>query len=239
MNRTVFISGGSRGIGASLVRAFVNEGYNVAFSYLSSDEKAQNLATELGAFAIKADMSKSEQVNLAINQVIEKFGKIDVLVNNAGISEFCLFTEITDEKWHKMIDTNLSSAFYASRAVLKDMIKRHEGVIINVASMWGEVGSSCEVHYSASKAGLIGLTKALAKEVGPSNIRVNCVSPGVIDTDMNKHLSSEDLKQLINDTPLEKIGKCEDICNAILFLASDKSSFITGQALSVNGGYII
>ena len=155
------------------------------------------------------------------------------------IDEFCLFTDITDEKWHKMIDTNLSSAFYASRAVLRDMIKRQSGTIINISSMWGEVGASCEVHYSVSKAGLIGLTKALAKEVGPSNIRVNCVTPGVIDTDMNKHLSSEDIEQLINDSPLGKIGKCEDILNAVLFLASEKSSFITGQILGVNGGYII
>lgn len=239
MNKTALITGGSRGIGKCLVEGFIKEGYNVAFTYLNSDKDAEALSTRCGAYAIKADVSKSDEVENAVRLAIEGFGKIDVLVNNAGIDEFCLLTDITDEKWHKMIDTNLSSAFYASRAVLKDMIRRQGGAIINIASMWGEVGASCEVHYSVSKAGLIGLTKALAKEVGPSNIRVNCVSPGVIDTDMNKHLSNEDMEQLKNDTPLGKIGKCEDILNAVLFLASDKSSFITGQILGVNGGYII
>ena len=141
--------------------------------------------------------------------------------------------------WHKMIDTNLSSAFFASRSVLPDMINKKDGVIINISSMWGEVGASCEVHYSVSKAGLIGLTKALAKEVAPSGIRVNCITPGVIDTDMNKNLSKEDLEQLKIDTPLGKIGKTEDVVNAILFLADDSSRFITGQVLGVNGGYII
>lgn len=239
MSKTVLITGGSRGIGRCAVKAFADNGYNVAFTYLNSEEKAEKLATECSAFAIKADASNSKDVSNAVDLTIKKFGKIDILVNNAGIDEFCLFTDITDEKWHKMIDTNLSSAFYASRSVLKDMIKRQDGVIINISSMWGEVGASCEVHYSVSKAGLIGLTKALAKEVGPSNIRVNCVSPGVIDTDMNAHLTNEDIEQLKNDTPLGKIGTCEDVCNAILFLASDKASFVTGQVLGVNGGYII
>lgn len=239
MKKTVFITGGSRGIGECLVRGFSKDGYNVAFTYLNSKENAKNIATECGAFAIKADVSKSNEVDNAVNLTIEKFGKIDVLVNNAGIDEFCLFTEITDEKWHKMLDTNLSGAFYASRAVLKNMIRQQDGVIINISSIWGEVGASCEVHYSVSKAGLIGLTKALAKEVGPSNIRVNCVSPGVIDTDMNAHLSDDDIEQLKYDTPLGKIGKCEDILNTVLFLASDKASFITGQILGVNGGYVI
>lgn len=239
MNNTVFITGGSRGIGKCAVEAFSKNGYNVAFTYLNSGIEAENLATGCGAFAIRCDVSKSEDVKNAIDLTIKKYGKIDVLINNAGIDEFCLFTDITDEKWHKMIDTNLSGAFYASREVLRDMIKRQDGVIINISSMWGEVGASCEVHYSVSKAGLIGLTKSLAKEVGPSNIRVNCVSPGVIDTDMNAHLTKEDMEQLKYDTPLGKIGKCEDVCNTLLFLASDKASFITGQVFGVNGGYII
>lgn len=239
MNKTVLITGGSRGIGKCAVESFAKEGYNVAFTYLNSEEKALNIATGCGAFAIKCDVSSSEDVNNAVNSVIEKYGKIDILINNAGIDEFCLFTDITDEKWHKMIDTNLSGVFYTTRAVLKDMIKNQCGSIINVSSMWGEVGASCEVHYSVSKAGVIGLTKALAKEVGPSNIRVNCVTPGVIDTDMNAHLSNDDIEQLKYDTPLGKIGKCEDIVNTILFLASDKASFITGQIFGVNGGYII
>ena len=162
MNKTVLITGGSRGIGKSAVETFVKEGYNVAFTYLNSEEKALNIATGCGVFAIKCDVSKSVEVDKAVDLVVKKFGKIDVLINNAGIDEFCLFTDITDEKWHKMIDTNLSGVFYTTRAVLKGMIKNQSGVIINVSSMWGEVGASCEVHYSVSKAGVIGLTKALA-----------------------------------------------------------------------------
>ena len=239
MSKTVLITGGSRGIGASLVKGFSDAGYNVAFTYINSKEKAENIALACNAFPICADSSSSEAVNCAVALALEKFGKIDVLINNAGIDEFCLFTDITDEKWDKMISTNLSSAFYASRAVLRGMISRQGGVIINISSMWGEVGASCEVHYSVSKAGIIGLTKALAKEVGPSGIRVNCISPGVIDTDMNKHLSDSDIEQLKYDTPLGKIGKSEDICSLALFLASDKASFITGQVLGVNGGYVI
>ena len=239
MNKTVFITGGSKGIGAEAVKQFTRCGYKVAFTYHSSKENALNLAKETGASAIFCDVSRSDSVNLAILEAKEQFGSVDILINNAGIDEFSLFTDITDEMWSKMIDTNLSSAFFASRSVLPDMIKKKDGVIINVSSMWGEVGASCEVHYSVSKAGLIGLTKALAKEVGPSGIRVNCITPGVIDTDMNKNLSKEDLEQLKTDTPLGKIGKASDVVNAMLFLCDDTSSFITGQILGVNGGYII
>lgn len=237
--KTVFITGGSRGIGACAVKMFSEAGYNVAFTYINSDEKAQNLATGSNILPIKADCSKRLEVDKAIDLATKKFKKIDVLINNVGIDEFSLFTDITDEMWYKMIDTNLSSAFFASRKVVKEMINQKNGVIINVSSMWGEVGASCEVHYSVSKSALIGLTKALAKEVGPSNIRVNCVSPGVIDTDMNSHLTKEDINSLKYDTPLGKIGKCEDVCNMLLYLASDKASFITGQNFSINGGYII
>ena len=162
-----------------------------------------------------------------------------MLINNAGIAESALFTDVTDEMWKRMLDTNLSGAFYASRAVLPNMISKKRGVILNVSSMWGQVGASCEVHYSAAKAGLIGMTKALAKEVGPSGIRVNCVSPGVIDTDMNANLSDSDIEALKNETPLERIGNATDIAEALLFLASDKASFITGQDIGVNGGLII
>ena len=239
MNKTVFITGGSRGIGASAVFEFARRGYNVAFTYLNSKENAEKIAKSTGACAILCDISNSEDVNNAIKIATEAYGKIDILINNAGISEFALFTDITDEMWRKMIDTNLSSAFYASRAVLPQMINRKSGVIINVSSMWGQVGAACETHYSVSKAGMIGLTKALAKEVGPSNIRVNCVCPGTIDTEMNAHLSSEDKECLINDTPLGKIGKCEDVVNSLIFLSEDSSAFITGQVLGVNGGFII
>ena len=239
MSKIAFITGGSRGIGACAVREFSKRGYMVAFTYLRSEDKALALASECGALPIKADASISKEMNDAICKAIKEFGKIDILINNAGISEFSLFTDITDEMWQKMIDTNLSSAFYASRAVLPSMISRKNGCIINISSMWGEVGASCEVHYSASKAGLIGLTKALAKEVAPSNIRVNCITPGAIDTDMNSHLSIEDIEQIKNETPLGRLGTCEDIVNAMLFLADDSSSFITGQVLGVNGGMII
>lgn len=239
MKKTVFITGGSRGIGECAVYEFSRLGYNVAFTYFKSEEKAQEIIKSTGACGIFCDVSKSDSVNNAIKIATEKYGKIDILINNAGISEFALFTDITDEAWHKMIDTNLSSAFYTSRAVLPQMISRKDGIIINVSSMWGQVGASCETHYSVSKAGMIGLTKALAKEVGPSGIRVNCVCPGTIDTEMNAHLSVGDKEALINDTPLGKIGKCEDIVNTLLFLSCDKSAFITGQIFGVNGGYII
>lgn len=239
MNKTVFVTGGSRGIGECAVKEFSNLGYNVAFTYFKSEEKAKEIEKDTGACGIFCDVSKSVSVNNAIKIATEKYGKIDILINNAGISEFALFTDITDEAWYRMINTNLSSAFFASRAVLPQMISRKNGVIINVSSMWGQVGASCETHYSASKAGIIGLTKALAKEVGPSGIRVNCVCPGTIDTEMNEHLSKEDKDALISDTPLGKIGTCPDIVNTLLFLCDEKSSFITGQVFGVNGGYII
>ncbi|MBO5287707.1 MAG: SDR family oxidoreductase [Clostridia bacterium] len=237
--KTVLITGGSRGIGACAVRAYADKGYNVAFTYLKSKDKADILERECDALAICADMSDSSQVDMAIKLTIEHFGKIDVLVNNAGVDEFTLFTDITDEMWDKMLRNNLSSAFYASRGVVKQMISNQNGVIINISSMWGQVGASCEVHYSVSKAGLIGLTKALAKELGPSNIRVNCICPGVIDTEMNSRLSIDDIEQLKYDTPLGKIGSCEDVVSTMLFLSENSSSFITGQILGVNGGYII
>ena len=239
MDKVVFITGGSRGIGAECVRLFSKNGYRVAFSYLKSEEAALKLASECGALAVSADVSDSGSITSAVNAVTDALGRIDVLINNAGISQSALFTDITDKMWKSMIDTNLSGAFYATRAALPGMISRKSGVILNVSSMWGQVGASCEVHYSAAKAGLIGMTKALAKEVGPSGIRVNCVSPGVIATEMNSHLSDEDIEALKNDTPLEKIGNPTDIADILLFLSGDKASFITGQDIGVNGGMII
>ena len=237
--KTAFITGGSRGIGAEAVRQLAKNGYKVAFTYYKSEGEAMKLSEETGAFAVYCDVSKSDDVKNAVSRINDTLGSIDILINNAGIDEFALFCDITDKMWHRMINTNLSSAFYASRAVLPSMISKKDGVIINISSMWGEVGASCEVHYSVSKAGLIGMTKALAKEVGPSGVRVNCITPGVIDTDMNKNLSKDDLEQLKSDTPLGKIGKTEDVAKAILFLCSDDARFITGQVLGVNGGYII
>ncbi len=239
MNKVVFITGGSRGIGACAVKMFANAGYKVAFTYLKSENEALFLAKEAGALAIKADASSSVQVKDAIELATKELGHIDVLINNAGISEFSLFTDITDDMWHRMMETNLSGAFYASRAVLPQMISRKSGCIINVSSMWGQVGASCEVHYSASKAGLIGLTKALAKEVAPSGIRVNCVAPGAIDTEMNASLSPEAIEEIKNETPLGRLGTPTEIANILLFLAGDESSFITGQVIGANGGMVI
>ena len=239
MNKVVFITGGSRGIGACAVKAFAEAGYRVAFTYLKSENEALCLSKSTGALAIKADASSSKEMSDAIKRACEELGHIDILINNVGISEFSLFTDISDDMWHRMLDTNLSSAFYASRAVLPQMINRKDGCIINVSSMWGQVGASCEVHYSASKAGLIGLTKALAKEVAPSGIRVNCVAPGAIDTEMNACLSDEAIEQIKNETPLGRLGTPEEIANILLFLADERSSFITGQIIGANGGMII
>ena len=239
MNKVVFITGGSRGIGACAVKAFADAGYKVAFTYLKSENEALCLSKSTGALAIKADASSSKEMSDAIKRACEELGHIDILINNVGISEFSLFTDISDDMWHRMIDTNLSSAFYASRAVLPQMINRKDGCIINVSSMWGQVGASCEVHYSASKAGLIGLTKALAKEVAPSGIRVNCVAPGAIDTEMNACLSDEAIEEIKNETPLGRLGTPKEIANILLFLADERSSFITGQIIGANGGMII
>ena len=235
----VLITGGSRGIGEACVRAFCQRGDSVAFLYRTNHERAKALALETGAIAIATDLSNAELATAATKQAIEALGGIDVLVNNAGISQIKLFGDITDEDWRKMIDTNLSGAFYTSREASRAMVAQHFGRIINVGSMWGKVGASCEVHYSAAKAALIGMTKALAQEVGPSGVRVNCIAPGVIQTDMNAHLDEETIKELSDSTPLMRIGTPDEVARAAHFLCTDASSFITGQVLGVNGGFII
>ena len=237
--KTVLITGGSRGIGAACAREFAKKGYAVAINYNNSQEKAKRLATEIFGKAYKADVKNYNEVNKMIDEVIKDFGKIDVLVNNCGIAQQKLFTDITEDDWDLMLDTNLKGVFIATKSVLPNMIKNQKGSIINISSMWGQVGASCEVHYSASKAGIIGLTKALAKEVAPSNIRVNCICPGVVDTDMNSNLTNETMLELKSETPLGKIGRAEDIANSVVFFAENESNFITGQILGVNGGLII
>lgn len=244
MKKTVVVTGGSRGIGATISSLFAKAGYNVIINYNNSENECSELCSNLqskgySCLKFKADVSKSCDANAMIDFAVEKFGSIDVLVNNAGISEQCLFTDITDEQWNRMITVNLTGTFNTSRAAAKVMVKNHNGSIINISSMWGVSGASCEVHYSASKAGVIGLTKALAKELGPSNIRVNCITPGVIATEMNAHLTKDVMAELKDSTPLCKIGQPIDVANAVLFLASDDSSFITGQILGVDGGFII
>lgn len=242
--KTVLVTGGSRGIGMATCIAFAKEGYNIVLNYLNSEDKALELKDTIEktygveVLAIKADVSKSDEVKNMVEKAIEKFSFIDVLVNNAGISYIGLITDTDEECFDQIIATNLKSVYNASKAVLPYMINKKEGSIINVSSMWGEVGASCEVAYSTSKAGVIGFTKALSKEVGPSNIRVNCVSPGVIDTDMNKSLSDETIEELKEEISLGRIGTPKNIADMIVYLSSDKAEYITGQVFSVNGGII-
>lgn len=234
---TALITGGSRGIGAQTVCAFAAAGYRTAFFYLHSEAAARALAEETGACAIRCDVRSSASVAEGVAQAQRSLSHIDVLVNNAGIAQQKLFTDITDEEWHAMLDTHLTGAFLTCRAVLPGMISRRYGRIINVGSIWGQVGASCEVHYSAAKAGLIGLTKALAKEVGPSGVTVNCVCPGVIETDMLASFTAEDLAQLRDETPVERLGTPQDIARALLFLADEQAGFVTSQIIGVNGGF--
>ncbi|MBE6577553.1 MAG: SDR family oxidoreductase [Ruminococcaceae bacterium] len=235
----ILITGGSRGIGKAIVELFAKEGHDVVFLYRSSDKAAEELCCATGARAVRCDVSISADTTKAVKATIDMLGGIDVLINNAGISSFGFFDTITDDEWRKMIDTNLSGAFYVTREVAKVMIAQKSGRIINVGSMWGKVGAACEVHYSASKAGLRGMTRALAKELGPCGITVNCIEPGVIDTEMNAHLSDEDVSALCDDTPLGRIGSPEEVAHLAYFLSSDKASFITGQTIGIDGGFAI
>ena len=237
--KTVFITGGSRGIGRAMVELFSENGYNVAFTYKSSEEEARLLGEKCSALPIKADSASEAEINNAVRTAIDAFGAVDCLINNVAISSFSLFTDVTAEEWNNMFSVNVTSAFLYTRAFLPGMINRKSGRIINVSSMWGIVGSSCEVAYSATKAALIGMTKALAKEVGPSGITVNAIAPGVIDTKMNAALSEEDVMALKEETPLMRIGAPREVAQAALFLASDAASFITGDVMNVSGGYIV
>lgn len=232
--QTVLITGGAKGIGAATARLFSSNGFDVIISYLTSKENADALAAEIGCKTVCADVSNSNDVNKMFSEI----GNIDILVNNAGICGFYMLDAMTDEEWKKQLDTNLSSVFYCSRAALPYMIHQKRGSVINVSSVWGICGSACEVAYSAAKAGVIGFTKALAKEVGPSGIQVNCVAPGVIDTDMNSMLGNDTIAELCGETPLGRLGRAHEVANAIYYLARD-DNFITGQVISPNGGLII
>lgn len=238
------ITGAGKGIGRAIALRLAKDGYKIAVCYNNSGAAAEKTAADIIALGGEAksfqlEITDSQSVNSVMTDIENAFGEIAVLVNNAGIAEQSLFTDITDEMWHKMIDTNLGGAFYCARAVLPFMIHRKKGKIINIASIWGETGGSCEVHYSAAKAGLIGMTKALAKEVGPSGITVNCVSPGVILTDMTSHFDEDTMNELKDETPLGRIGTPEDVAGAVAFLASADADFITGQDIAVNGGMCI
>ena len=235
--KTALVTGGSRGIGAAVCRRLAEDGFRVVVHFNRSREKAEALVRELTEktglphLALPAELAERAQVE----ELFRLAGPVDVLVNNAGIAQQKLFTDITEDDWRRMFAVDVDGVFRCCQCALPHMIHEKSGCIINIASIWGEIGASCEVHYSAAKAAVIGLTKALANELGPSHIRVNCVSPGVIDTEMNAMFDKETMRDLCESTPLGRIGSPEDIAAAVSFLASDAASFITGQTLSVNG----
>ncbi len=231
----VVITGGTGAIGSEIARAFAKT-HDVAIIYKSSDEKARELCNELNCECFKADIASRPEVCAAVKEILNRYGKIEGLINNAGISQIKLFTDITELDWYNMIDVHLTGAFNVTQAVLPSMINRKQGSIINISSVWGVHGASCEVHYSTVKAGLIGFTKALSKELAPSGITVNCIAPGVIDSPMNNaHLSEEDISDLISETPLGRLGTPRDVARAAVYLFG--ANFVTGQVLGVDGGF--
>lgn len=240
-NRTVVITGGSRGIGAAAVRCFAAAGYNVAFCWHRNEAAARSLEQEFPGtvLAVQADVADRAQVEKLFSAARERFGRVDTLICNAGIAQQKLFTDITESDWNAMVGTHLTGTFHCCQCALPDMIHQKFGRILMVSSMWGQTGGSCEVHYSAVKAGMIGLAKALAKEEGPSGITVNCVAPGVIDTDMMAGFSAEDKAALAEETPVCRLGTAEEVAELLLFLAGEQAGYITGQVIGQNGGLVI
>lgn len=242
MKKIAIVTGASKGIGRQIAKTLAKENIQVIANYNKSEEEILKLKNELEEENIqvdikKADVSKRKEAKELVEYVLSRYGKIDILINNAGISEYKLFTEETDQDWERVINTNLYSAFVMSQEVIPNMIQNKKGCIINISSVWGMVGGALEVIYSVSKAGMDGLTKALAKELGPSNIRVNSIAPGIIKTSMNSNLSKEEIKQLEEEIPLEKLGNTDDIAKCVKWLIED--NYTTGQVISVNGGWII
>lgn len=244
MKKTVLITGSSRGIGRATAKKFAKEGYNVIVNFHKSEDKALLLVEELlsygvDAIAIKADVSDRTQVEKMFEEGYKKFRNIDVLVNNAAIADMTLFTDITVEQWKRIFDVNVGGMFNCCQCVLPKMISEKSGRIINLSSIWGLVGASCEVHYSATKGAVISFTKALAKELGPSNILVNAVAPGAVYTDMISGVDKEVLEGIRYDTPLEVIAKPEDIADVIYFLSTEEAKLITGQIINASAGFVI
>ncbi|MBE6610434.1 MAG: SDR family oxidoreductase [Ruminococcaceae bacterium] len=235
--KLALITGGSRGIGREITRLFAAKGYKTIFLYNNSADAASSLSKECGAIGLRCDVSDPAEAEAACREIVNKYGCPDVLVNNAGVSYIGLFTDMSINDWYKVINTNLSAVFFFSKEIAKGMVSRHSGRIINIGSVWGNYGASCEAAYSASKAGVRGFTSALAKELGPSGITVNCVEPGVIMTDMCADFDGQTLDELKNSTSLCRLGTPADVANAVYFLASDEASFITGQFLGVDGGF--
>lgn len=241
---TAFISGASRGIGRAAALKLASLGYDLALNYHTNYEAAQNVQHEAQKYGVKVlllagDIADENNVREMFRKIGETFGGADVVVNNASFAEQLMFQDITYEKWRRMFAMTVDGAFFTVQNALPHMLHEKRGRIINISSMWGEVGASCEVHYSAAKGALIAMTKALAKELGPSGITVNCITPGVIDTEMNAHLSAEDLAELCEETPLGRLGSPDDIAETVAFLASAEAGFITGQIIGVNGGFVI
>lgn len=244
MEKTVLITGASRGIGAACARRFAAEGYAVALNYWRSKERAAALAEEIRAAGgraelFRADVSDREQVRAMVDNVFDKFCQLDILICNAGVAQQKMLVDVTNEDWRHIFGVNMDGVFYCSQAVLPHFVHRKAGKIITISSMWGQVGGSCEVPYSASKAAVIGFTRALAKELGPSGITVNCIAPGVIDTEMNKTLGPQDLAALAEETPLGRIGRADEVAACAFFLASPAGDFLTGQVIAPNGGLVI
>lgn len=242
MKKCVLVTGSSNGIGKETARAFAKDGYNVAVNYLNDEKSANELCREIEtygvkAFCYKADVSDKAQVENMFSRIAKDLGGVDVLVNNAGISSIKMLCDVTEEEWDRTFDVNVKSAYLCSNAACGYMVHNKYGRIINVSSVWGIRGASCEVHYSASKSALAGFTKALAKELALSGITVNCVCPGFIDTRMNCHLDENERSSVIDEIPMNRAGKPEEVAQAILFFASEKASYITAQVLGVDGGW--
>lgn len=235
--KKILITGGTGGIGASCIKAFADGTNQIAFTYNQSYDQARILENEFNAIPIKADLSNIEQAKETAATALAELGGIDILINNAGASHIGLFNELSDEEWQYLLNINLSSSILLTREISREMIRNHNGRIINIGSVWGRCGASCEVAYSATKSALRGFTMALAKELGPSGITVNCVEPGVINTKMNRCFDSETLRSLADETPLCRIGEPDEVASLVKFLSSDEAAFITGQCIGIDGGF--